>query len=63
MGIANGAHINTQQFKLGAHISTLKRLLVVTQLADGSLCHTITWSYQTKDAATKQSTFTNGKNI
>ena len=52
-----------KQLELGAHIRTLERLLVITQLTDGCLCHAVTRRHQPIDASTKQRTFTYGKNI
>ncbi len=62
MGIANGAHIHTQQFELGRHVGTGEGgRALPCQCAGNVTRHGIARRHQAKDAAAPRCTFANGK--
>ena len=63
MGIADGTHVDTQQFQLGAHVGALKSTVFAGQLTDSHFCHAVAGGHQTENHAAIQGTFTDRKNV
>ena len=63
VGIADGTHVHAQQFQLGAQIGTDELAIVILDLADHGLRHSVTGGYQPVYSTLVQRAFTNGINV